>query len=89
MSIVESIRNPVYVSEDGSRIDCLVKFDSFPNELPFTADANDCDDSSASKAIHASLLAGVAGPIAPYVPPPPKPPVVKAPPESVIPAPGA
>jgi hypothetical protein len=67
MSNVEYIKNPVFMSENGSRIDCIVKFDSVPIELPFLADANDIEPHG--RAIHAAILAGEAGEIEPYVPP--------------------
>jgi hypothetical protein len=67
MSIVESIHSPIYVDNTGTRIDCMVKFDTVPVELPFTADANDVEEHG--RAIHAALVAGEYGPIAAYVPP--------------------
>jgi len=68
MSIVESIHSPIYVDETGTRIDCMVKFDTVPVEVPFTADANDVEEHG--RAIYAALVAGEYGPIAAYVPPP-------------------
>jgi hypothetical protein len=67
MSKVEYIKNPVYVTEDGSAVDCIVKFDTVGVELPFTADLYDVEEHG--RAIHAAILAGEAGEIGPYVPP--------------------
>jgi hypothetical protein len=66
MSIVETIHSPIYVDEMGTRIDCMVKFDTVTIEVPFTADANDVEEHG--RAIHAALVAGQYGPIAAYVP---------------------
>lgn len=71
MSNVETINSPVYVDETGDLIDCMVKFDTLPMEVPFTANANDVEEHG--RAIHAALVAGEYGPIAAYVPPPPPP----------------
>jgi len=71
MSNVEAIHSPVYVDDTGTRIDCMVKFDTVPVEVPFTADANDVEEHG--RAIYAALVAGEYGPIAAYVPPPPPP----------------
>ena len=82
MFTVENIRNPKFVTADGSKIDCMVKFAEFTDELPFTADAN--DSMKHSRDIHAMLLAGDAGPIAAYVPPPTAPdPAIQGPPNVV------
>ena len=71
MRIVEKIHSPIYVDETGTRIDCMVKFDTISLEVPFTADANDVEEHG--RAIHAALIAGEYGPIAAFVPPPPPP----------------
>ena len=68
MSIVETIHSPIYSDETGTRIDCMVKFDTVSIEVPFTADANDVEEHG--RAIHAALVAGQYGTIAEYVPPP-------------------
>lgn len=68
MSTVESITNPVFIDDSNTRIDCMVKFDTLPMAIPFTADANDVEEHG--RAIHAALIAGEFGPIAAYVPPP-------------------
>jgi hypothetical protein len=71
MSVVETIKSPIYIDGTGNRIDCMVKFDTLPMEVPFTAAANDVEEHG--RAIHAALAAGEYGPIAEYVPPPPPP----------------
>ena len=68
MSNVEAIHSPIYSNETGTRIDCMVKFDTVPVEVPFTADTNDVEEHG--RAIYAALVAGEYGPIAAYVPPP-------------------
>ena len=67
-SNVEYIKNPVYASEDGLHIDCMVKFSTVDVELPFTASKNDVEPHGV--AIYYSILAGDAGPIGAYVPRP-------------------
>lgn len=82
MFTVEKVRDPKFANADGSKIDCIVKFKEFADELPFTADANDCHEHG--RDIHAGILAGHAGPIAAYVPPPADPdPAVQRPPNVV------
>jgi hypothetical protein len=41
--IAETIRNPRFVSEDGSQINCFVKFSHMKEEHEFTASAYDCE----------------------------------------------
>lgn len=65
---VEYIKSPVYVSADETRINCIVKFSNFAEELPYTAANNDIEPQGV--AIYNAITAGDAGPIAPYVPPP-------------------
>jgi len=67
MSKVEKVFNPIYVSEDKTRIDCMVKFDTVPVEIPFTADKNDTEDHG--RALYDALVSGAYGEIAAYVPP--------------------
>jgi hypothetical protein len=73
MSNVEYAKNLVYSSEDGSTIDCIIKFDTVAQELPFTASINDVEEHG--RAIYQSCIDGVWGAISPYVPPPEKAPV--------------
>ena len=69
MSNVETIHSPIYVDETGTRIDCMVKFDTVPVEVPFTADANDIE--AHGRAIYNALINGEYGPVGAYVPPAP------------------
>ena len=69
MSTVEYIKDPVYTNEEGTIIDCLVKFDTVPTELPFTADKFDVEPHG--REIWQQCKDGVWGSVAPYVPPPP------------------
>jgi hypothetical protein len=71
MATIEYMKSPVYSTEDGSTIDCILKLSAFDVELPFTASANDIEPHGV--AIYNALLAGEAGPIGAYVPPPPRP----------------
>jgi hypothetical protein len=61
---LEYIKNPVYVTEDGSRIDCIIKWKEFAEEHPFTAAADDVEQHG--RDIYALLVAGEFGPVAPY-----------------------
>jgi hypothetical protein len=82
MLTAEGVRSPRFVTADGSKIDCFVKFKELAEEVPFTADAN--DSHGHGRDIHAGIMAGKAGPIAPYVQPLAAPdPVVQAPPDVV------
>ena len=67
MSNVEYVKDPVYDDETGERIDCIVKFDTVPNELPFTAYEFDVEPHG--REIWKQCSDGVWGPVAPYVPP--------------------
>lgn len=67
MSVVETITNPVFIDDSGTRVDCLVKFDTIDVVIPFTANKNDVEEYG--RAIYAALIAGNYGPIAAYVPP--------------------
>ena len=74
MANVISVTNPVFATEDGLLIDCLLGLDVFPAPVPFTANANDVE--AHGRQIYADLMAGAYGPIAAYVAPPE--PVVEA-----------
>ena len=67
-SNVEYIKNPVYATEDGLHINCMVKFSTVDVDLPFTASKNDIEPHGV--AIYDAIVAGAAGPIGEYVPPP-------------------
>lgn len=73
MSIVENITDPIFVSEDKTQIDCMVKFNTVAVSIPFTARSNDCENHG--REIYAAILAGQYGTIAAYTVPPelPKP----------------
>lgn len=68
ISTVEYIKNPVYSSENGLHIDCLLKLSAFDEELPFTAYKHDVEPHGV--AIYNLIIAGEAGPIGAYVPRP-------------------
>lgn len=68
MANVISITNPVFATEDGSLIDCLLQLDVFPAPVPFTANVNDVE--AHGRQIYADLIAGNYGDIAAYVAPP-------------------
>lgn len=65
--IIQDVKNPIYANENGTVINCLVKFDAFTEYLPFGANPNDPMDYG--RELYAELIAGKWGPIAPYVPP--------------------
>ena len=67
MSKVEKISSPHFSSEDQLNIDCMVKFDTLPMEVPFTASVNDSE--SHGREIYARIMSGTYGDILPYVPP--------------------
>jgi hypothetical protein len=64
-----SARNPVWVDPEHTCIDLYVTFSHYPNEIPFTAHPNDCEEHG--RVIFQRALAGEFGEIAEYVPPPP------------------
>jgi hypothetical protein len=67
MANIISVSNPVYVTEDGTAIDCILQIDSFPVPVPFTAYVNDVEEHG--RQIYAKIVAGEYGAIAPYVAP--------------------
>ena len=67
-SNVEYVKNPVYASEDGMHIDCVIKLSTVEVELPFTASKNDVEPHGV--AIYDAIVAGNYGPISAYVPRP-------------------
>ena len=63
------VRNPKWVNQDHTMVDCEVNFNHLPDEfVPFTADQNDVMEYS--KTIFDECVAGDYGPIAEYVAPP-------------------
>jgi hypothetical protein len=69
MANIVSVSNPVFSSEDGTMIDCMLQLDVLPNPVPFTAFRDDVEEHG--RKIYNDLISGVYGPIAAYVPPPP------------------
>ena len=66
---ITSVRNPKWVNEERTMIDCEITTSQFGDEvLPFTANQNDCEEHG--RAIFADIVAGVYGEIGAYVPPP-------------------
>ena len=57
MANVVSITNPVFATEDGTAIDCVLQVDAFPAPVPFTASVN--DNSSSLKVHKAKYTRGV------------------------------
>ncbi len=66
--IFEYAKNPVWVNEQHTMIDLIVKFKHLNSEVPFTADFNDCE--AHGRDIFALATNGEFGEIAPFVPPP-------------------
>ena len=66
--IFEYAKNPVWVNEQHTMIDLIVKFKHLNSEVPFTADFNDCE--AHGRDIFALAANGEFGEIAPFVPPP-------------------
>jgi len=65
--IVEYVKNCVYANAEATKINCLVKFSEFNEELPFTSDPNDSE--SHGREIFSRAIAGEFGPVSPYVAP--------------------
>ena len=68
MFTVQYVKNPVYVSEDKTTINCVVKFNEQTEEHPYTAYINDIVQHG--REIYNDLIAGKYGEIGPYVAPP-------------------
>jgi hypothetical protein len=66
---LEYAKNPRWVNPEHTMIDLTIKWDRFPEELPFTANPRDTEEHG--RLIFAAAAAGHFGPVAPYVPPPP------------------
>jgi hypothetical protein len=67
---IQSVTNPVYTNEDGTGIDCQVKWAEFNEVHPFHA--TNWDPEPHGVALWEALKAGTYGPIGAYVPPPVK-----------------
>ena len=74
MLTVQYVKDPIYSSEDGTAINCTVKFAEFNEEHLYTATS--FDTVQHGRKIYDDLIAGKYGPIGAYVapPPPPEPP---------------
>jgi hypothetical protein len=82
---ITSVRNPKWVNEEHTMIDCEITTSQFGNTvLPFTASQNDCEEHG--RAIFAEIAAGAYGDIEEYVPPPPLPKTTATPSLSGIPS---
>lgn len=64
---IESVKDIKWANAEKTKIDCIVKFDKIPEEIPFTIDPNDFYQHSLD--LWAGATAGEYGPIADYVPP--------------------
>ena len=66
---LEYAKDPKWVDAEHTMIDLTIKWDSFPEELPFTASPNDVEEHG--RLIFAAAAAGQFGEVAEYVPPAP------------------
>lgn len=72
MLTLQYAKNPVYSSSDGNEIALIVKWEEFPEEMPFNATSYDIEAYGVDLYLRAK--SGEFGEIAPYVPPlPPEP----------------
>lgn len=65
---IESVKELKWVDEEKSKIDCVVKFEHFNEEIPFTVDPKDFYQHSLD--LWEKATAGEYGEIVDYVPPP-------------------
>ena len=65
---IESAKELKWANAEKIKIDCVVKFEHFDEEIPFTIDPNDFYQHSLD--LWSSATAGEYGTIADYVPPP-------------------
>jgi hypothetical protein len=66
---LEYAKDPVWADAEHTMIDLMVRFAEIPEDLPFTARPDDCEEYG--RAIFAAAVAGEYGAVAEYVPPPP------------------
>jgi hypothetical protein len=59
-------KNPVWANAEHTMIDLTVRFAEIPEDLPFTARPDDCEEHG--RAIFAAAVAGEFGPVAEFVP---------------------
>jgi hypothetical protein len=64
---LEYAKDPRWVNAEQSLIDLIIKWDAYPEELPFTANPNDVEEYG--REIYAAAAAGQFGPVAAYVAP--------------------
>jgi len=64
---LEYAKDPRWANAEQTLIDLIIKWDSYPEELPFTANPNDVEEYG--RQIYAAAAAGQFGPVAPYVAP--------------------
>jgi len=69
MLTIEYAKNPIWVNEENTIINLIVKFYEMTDELPFTANPNDYEPYS--KELFDNAVAGVYGEVKPYIPPTP------------------
>jgi len=63
---IETVKNPVWADVENTRINLVLKIESIPDEIPFTASPDDSE--SHGRALYADAVAGRFGPVSPYVP---------------------
>lgn len=68
MLTLEYAKDPVYGDDTGNSIEIIVKWEEFPEEMPFGA--TPYDPESYGRDLFYRAQAGEFGPVAPYVPPP-------------------
>jgi hypothetical protein len=64
---LEYAKNPIWADAEHTMIDLTIKWDAWPEELPFTASPNDVEPHG--RQIFQAALEGDFGPIAEYVAP--------------------
>lgn len=62
---LEYAKDPVWANSEHTMIDLTIKWDRFPEELPFTARPDDCE--SHGREIFAAAVAGQFGAVAEFV----------------------
>ena len=65
MFTIENIRNPVFSNNEGTAIDCLIKFEEFSEEHPFNATSFDVMEHG--KQAYQRIMAGEFGEIGEFV----------------------
>jgi hypothetical protein len=68
MLTLEYAKDPVYSNAEGTDILLTVKWEEFPEEMPFAA--NTWDPEFYGRDLYYRANAGEFGPVGPYVPPP-------------------